>query len=355
MISIIVLLIIIAILAFTFVVFIHELGHFLTAKWCGIRVNEFAIGMGPRIIKWGKKETKYSIRLLPIGGFCAMEGEDIKSDDKRAFGNKAVWKRMIVICAGAFMNIVLGFILALVLSVQQPAFASTRIGSFHEGGSALQSAGMQVGDQFYSINGYRILSGTDLQFALATANPSDIDFVVVRDGKQVALPDVKLNTQEMNGKASPILDFKVLPIEKNFATVIANAGKDTVSTVRMVWSSLVGIVTGRFSLNQLSGPVGVAGAITQAASAGLQTSFLAALNNILNIMMIITVNLGVVNLLPLPALDGGRFVFLIIEAIRRKPMNPKYEGWVHAAGFVLLMGFMLIITFGDITRLFGWG
>ena len=144
MISIIVLLIIIAILAFTFVVFIHELGHFLTAKWCGIRVNEFAIGMGPRIIKWGKKETKYSIRLFPIGGFCAMEGEDSKSDDERAFGNKAVWKRMIVVCAGAVMNIILGFILALVLSAQQPAFASNRISMFADSGSALQDAGVQV-------------------------------------------------------------------------------------------------------------------------------------------------------------------------------------------------------------------
>lgn len=284
-----------------------------------------------------------------------MEGEDAKSTDARAFGNQVVWKRMIVICAGAFMNIVLGFILALVLSVQQPAFVSTRISGFAESGSALQQAGVQVGDQFYSIDGYRILSGTDLQFALATADPSAVDLVMLRDGEQVSFAGIKLQTREVDGQVSPVLDFKVFPIEKNFATTITNAGKDTVSTVRMVWSSLVGIITGRFSFNQLSGPVGVAGAISQAASSGLQVSFLAALNNILNIMMIITLNLGVVNLLPLPALDGGRFVFLLIEAIRRKPLNPKYEGWVHAAGFVLLMGFMVVITFGDFARLFGWG
>ncbi len=354
MIFIIVLLIIIAILAFTFVVFIHELGHFLTAKWCGIRVNEFAIGMGPRIIKWGKKETKYSIRLFPIGGFCAMEGEDAKSDDERAFGNKSVGKRMIVVCAGATMNILLGFILALILSVQQPAFASTRISAFHEDDSALQSAGIEVGDELYSVNGYRVFSGTDLQFALATANPEAVDFMVLRGSEKLTYQAVKLNTREIDGQISPILDFKVFPVEKNFATTITNACKDTVSTVRMVWSSLAGIVTGRFSLNQLSGPVGVAGAITQAASVGLETGFITALNNILNIMMMITLNLGVVNLLPLPALDGGRMIFLIIEAIRRKPMNPKYEGWVHAAGFIALMGFMLLITFGDIARLFGW-
>ena len=225
---------------------------------------------------------------------------------------------------------------------------------FADSGSALQDAGVQVGDQFYSIDGYRIFSGTDLQFALATADPNAVDLVVLRDGEQVRFDDVKLNTREIDGQISPVLDFKVFPIEKNFATTIANAGKDTVSTVRMVWSSLAGIVTGRFGFNQLSGPVGVAGAISQAASAGLETSFLTALNNILNIMMIITVNLGVVNLLPLPALDGGRLIFLIIEAIRRKPMNPKYEGWVHAAGFVFLMCFMVVITFGDISRLFGW-
>ncbi len=351
----IVLLILIAILAFTFVVFVHEMGHFLMAKWCGIRVNEFAIGMGPRILKWGKKETTYSIRLFPVGGFCAMEGEDSQSDDKRAFGNQIVGKRMLVVCAGAFMNILLGFVLAIILSAQQPAFVSTRISAFAEEGSALEQAGISIGDQFYSINGYRIFSGTDLQFALSTADPNSVDFVMLRDGGQVTFHGVKLNTREMDGNVSPVLDFKVFPIEKNFATTAVNAGKDVVSTVRMVWSSLIGLVTGRFGFNQLSGPVGVAGAISEAASAGLQVSFLAALNNILNIMMLITVNLGVVNLLPLPALDGGRFIFLLLEAIRRKPLNPKYEGWVHAAGFALLMAFMVVITFGDISRLLGWG
>ena len=179
-----------------------------------IRVNEFAIGMGPRIIKWGKKEQNIPYACFRLADSVRWRVKTQKSDDERAFGNKAVWKRMIVVCAGAVMNIILGFILALVLSAQQPAFASNRISVFADSGSALQDAGVQVGDQFYSIDGYRIFSGTDLQFALATADPNAVDLVVLRDGEQVRFDDVKLNTREIDGQISPVLDFKVFPIEK---------------------------------------------------------------------------------------------------------------------------------------------
>lgn len=346
-----VLLIIIAVLLFGIIVFIHEFGHFFTAKLSGIKVNEFAIGMGPTLFKFQKGETQYSLRLFPIGGFCAMEGEDSASDDQGAFGNKPVWKRIIVVVAGAVMNILLGVILMMILLGQQPAFSSTTIAKFMDG-SATQAAGLQAGDQFYSVNGYRVYVDRDLSFALGTADPESVDLVMVRDGQKIAFNNVKFNTREVDGKPLLTLDFYVEAIDKNVGTLITKAAADTVSTVRLVWVSLIGLITGKYGFNDIAGPVGAASAISQVASAGLKESFGAAVNNILMMMMIITVNLGIVNLLPLPALDGGRLVFLVIEGIRRKPVNPKYEGWIHAAGFALLIGLMIIVTFSDVLRLF---
>lgn len=342
---------IIAVLLFGLVIFLHELGHFVTAKMSGVRVNEFALGMGPTLFRFQRGETTYALRLFPIGGFCAMEGEDEESDDERAFGNKPVWKRFIVVAAGAFMNLVLGILLMAIIVVQEPTYASTTISKFVDN-SALQAAGLEVGDRFVSIDGYSIGGDRDLSFALALADPASVDIVVDRDGERITFNDVKFNTVEQDGQQVLSMDFYVEPIERSFGSVIKKTFADTWSMVKMVWVSLAGLVTGRFGLNEVAGPVGVAQAITQAAAVGLEVSFWAALNNILLMMVVITVNLGIVNLLPLPALDGGRLVFLIIEGIRRKPINPKYEGWVHAAGFVLLIGIMILVAFNDIARLF---
>lgn len=345
-----VLLVIIAVLLFGFIVFIHEFGHFITAKLSGIRVNEFAIGMGPTLFHFQKGETKYALRLLPIGGFCAMEGEDEDSSEEGSFGSKPVWKRILVVVMGAVMNIVLGLVLMMILLGQQPAFNSTTIGKFQDG-AATQAAGLQIGDTFTSVDGYKVNTDRDLSFALATANPDSVDVEVLRDGQTITFPDVKFNTKDNNGKPMLMLDFYVEPIQKNVGTLLVKSWQDTVSTVRMVWYSLAGLLSGQFGLNDMAGPVGAASAIGEVASQGLAQSFGTAINNILYMMMIITVNLGVVNLLPFPALDGGRLVFLVVEAVRRKPINPKYEGWVNAAGFVLLMCLMVVITFSDILRL----
>jgi regulator of sigma E protease len=345
------LLIVIAVLLFGFIIFIHEFGHFMTAKLSGIRVNEFAIGMGPTILHFTKGETKYALRLFPIGGFCAMEGEDGESAEEGAFNTKPVWKRILVVVMGAVMNIIFGLILMMILLGQQQAFSSTTVAAFTEN-SATQAAGLKTGDVFTSIDGYKINGSRDLEFALSTANPASVDLEVLRGGKELSFENVKFNTRTINGKNILSIDFYVEPISKNVGTLVIQSVRDTVSTVRMIWYSLVGLATGKFGFNDVAGPVGAASAIGEAASIGLQQNFMAALNNILMMMMIITVNLGVVNLLPLPALDGGRLVFLILEGIRRKPIDPKYEGWVHAAGFFVLIGFMVIITFSDILRLF---
>jgi regulator of sigma E protease len=207
-----VLLVVIAVLLFGFIIFIHELGHFVTAKLSGIRVHEFAIGMGPTLFHFGKGETKYALRLLPIGGFCAMEGEDEESDDSHAFCNKPVWKRILVVVMGAVMNVLLGIVLMMVLLGQKSDFTSTTIAKFYPN-SATESAGLKVNDQFYSINGYRTYTDKDISFALATADPNSMSFQVVRDGKTISFNHVKLNSTVNNGKKIVTLDFMVLPIK----------------------------------------------------------------------------------------------------------------------------------------------
>ena len=351
-----ILLILIGVLLFALIIFSHELGHFLTAKWSGVRVNEFALGMGPRLLHFRRGETEYSLRLLPIGGYCAMEGEDEESSDPRAFNNGSVWKRILIVAAGAIMNVLLGIFLMGCLLATQDRFATTTVSKFDEAGSMLEQAGAQVGDVIVNINGYEVYTDKDLSFALAMADPTQTVVTVQRGEERITLPVIDYT--EGTGEGRVRLDFYVQPQEKNAGTLIAKSFSDTTSVVRMVWKSLYGLVTGQFSMNDVAGPVGAAQAITQSAAAGLESSFGDAVCNIVYMLMVISVNLGVVNLLPLPALDGGRLLFLLIELIRRKPVPPKYEGWVHAAGFVLLMGLIVLITFNDLWRLFtgaGWG
>lgn len=346
-----ILLVIIGVFMFGFVVFFHELGHFITARLCKVRVNEFAVGMGPKIFSRKKGETRYSLRLFPIGGYCAMEGEDEESTDEHAFGSRPVWQRMIVIVAGGFMNILLGFIILLIMTSMQDRFASTTVAQVTEG-STLAAAGVQEGDEITRIDDYAVYSDRDLLFALALADPEQVDFEVKREGEKMTFRDIDIAGEEdADGNKTFLMDFKVYPQEKTFFTTVKRSGVETLSMVRMVVESLKGILTGRFGLNDMAGPVGTAQVITQAASEGLKSGFGDAVGNIMTIIVLITVNLGVVNLLPIPALDGGRFLFLLVELIFRKPIPTKYEGWVHTAGFVLIIGLMLVVTFNDIVRI----
>lgn len=345
------LLVVIGVLLFGFVIFFHELGHFLMAKASGIRVNEFALGMGPRIFGFRKGETEYALRLFPIGGYCAMEGEDQESDDEKAFGNKPVWKRILVVVAGGLFNIILGFFLMLIVLGQQDTYATTTIAKFAED-SALEAAGAQVGDRIIKIDGYAVYTDRDLSFSLAMANPDSVSMEVERDGKRVNLGEFPLNAEVLeDGKRVVSMDFWVQPEQRTLLGLLRRSAADTYSMARMVIESLKGILTGRFGLNDVAGPVGTVQAISQAAGAGLEAGFGQAVSNIVLMIILITVNLGVVNLLPLPALDGGRLLFLLWEAITRKPVPQKYEGYIHAAGFVLLMGLMAVITFSDILRI----
>ncbi len=308
------LLILIGVLLFGMIIFVHEFGHFFTAKLSGIRVNEFSMGMGPKIFGIKKGETLYSLRLFPIGGFCAMEGEDEDSNDNRAFNNKPVWKRMIVVVTGAIMNIIFGFALMAVILGQQELLPVPQIAQFTEG-SKFEEAGVQINDTITSIDGYAVYTERDLSFALAIADPNNVDVTLKRGDETVKLEDIKLTSQTLtNGRTSVQIDFNIYGEKKTFGGVIKKTFLDTYSVIRMVFASLKGLVTGQFGFNDVSGPVGAAQAITQAASAGLETSFMAAVNNIIMMMVVISVNLGIFNLLPLPALDGGRFVFLLMAS-----------------------------------------
>ena len=440
-------LILIGVLLFELIIFIHEFGHFITAKKSGIKVNEFSLGMGPKIFSFGKGETKYSLRVFPIGGFCAMEGEDEESPEPRAFNNAKVCKRMIVIIAGAVMNIILGFVLMFVVVVQQDAYSSTEVQSF-PATSFSSCTGLQSGDVIKEINGYGISTSMDFNYPISTAelktvdgstleiykedcgnnlyniavslvqdknnklsdeqvskvnellskSTNDIvkakskedaysiyenyykeindacgikdykvekiveketrkrytaDILVERNGEEKLLKNVQFFTYTTKDNSDPqvSIDFYVKPIEKTIGSVLSQTFKQTISTCKMIYASLGGLLTGKFGLKDMSGPIGIASAVTTVASESLSSGFMSAVNSIIYVMMIITVNLGLFNMLPFPALDGGRFVFLIIEAIRGKSVPRKVEAIVNGIGMGLLILLMILITANDIFKL----
>lgn len=443
-------LILIGVLLFELIIFIHEFGHFITAKKSGIKVNEFSLGMGPKIFSFGKGETKYSLRIFPIGGFCAMEGEDEESPEPRAFNNAKVWKRMIVVIAGAVMNIILGFVLMFVVVVQQDAYSSTEVQSF-PATSFSSCTGLRSGDVIKEINGYGISTSMDFNYPISTAELKTVDgstleiykedcgnnlynmavslvqdknnklsdeqvskvnellskstneivkakskedaysiyenyykkindacgikdykvekiveketrkrytadILVERNGEEKLLKNVQFftYTTKDNSDQQVSIDFYVKPIEKTFGSVISQTFKQTISTCKMIYASLGGLLTGKFGLKDMSGPIGIASAVTTVASESLSSGFMSAVNSIIYVMMIITVNLGLFNMLPFPALDGGRFVFLIIEAIRGKSVPRKVEAIVNGIGMGLLILLMILITANDIFKLIWW-
>ena len=335
--------ILLAILMFVIIIILHEFGHFITAKLLGVRVNEFSVGFGPKLFSKKGKETTYSVRAIPFGGFCAMEGEDEESNDPRAFGNKNPWRRFIIVAAGATFNLILGFVIAVLMTIPQERYATTTIGKFEDGAVSC-NYGLQVNDEIVAANGRKIYCFSDLSYMLASAKDGKLDFTVLRDGKKVELKNVTFNLEPLDDGNNYIsLDFRVYGEEKTFTNTLKYAAKTTVSYGRIVYMSLYDMITGKFKINQMSGPVGITAAVSQATRQSVW--------NILYYACIITVNLGIMNLLPLPALDGGRLLFILIEMIRRKPISAKYEGLVHTIGFVILFGLIILITFNDILNL----
>ncbi|GHU55015.1 putative zinc metalloprotease [Clostridia bacterium] len=399
--------IIIALLVFGIIIFIHELGHCVAAKKSDILVHEFAIGMGWKLFgftinrnfsvekpakkmavkreknqftitinKQGSKEniigeTTYSLRLVPFGGFCSMD-ENEETDNPRSFGNKSVYKRMIVIVAGAFMNLVLGVIILLVMTAEfDEVLLTEKIAKFKNNASSASQ--LQVGDELLKIGKTTIFTADDIRFQTLIANTDTFDVTVRRDGKKVELKDVKINAWDEYYKdpekgdilitaenpapeGSEIvryessIDFLVEREDKSVAKVLGYTFRAEATYIQLIFTSLDALITGKVGMKEMSGPVGIVSTVSQAVDQSQKIRD--AIYNVLFMTMLITINVGVFNLLPVPALDGGRFVFLIIEAVRRKKINQKIEGTIHGVAFMLLMAFILIVSVNDVGNLF---
>ncbi len=346
--------IIIAIIIFGILIAIHEFGHFTAAKLCGVKVEEFAIGMGPALFKKQKGETVYALRILPIGGFCAMAGEDEESDDPRAFTNQGFWKKIVILCAGSFMNLVLGIVLILIMYAGAQAFVTPTIDHFMDGCPYEGTEAMQAGDTFYSIDGQRIYLVSDVSSFLMRGD-GVYDIVMLRDGEKVELKDFALTTKTYAEYANdgPKYGFIFGYTEATFGAKLEYTWNTTLEFSRLVWLGLGDLINGKVGLKDMSGPVGIVDMINEVGQQAESTK--AAADNLLYISAFIAVNLAIMNMLPIPALDGGRvflmIVTVIIEAVSHKKLDPKYEGYIHLGGMVLLLGLMALVMYNDITKL----
>lgn len=332
-----------AILFFGVIIALHEFGHFITAKLFGIQVNEYSIGMGPTILKKKKGETQYSWRLFPIGGFVSMEGEDEESENPRAFNNQKAWKRFIVVAAGATLNIILGLVLVCVMLGADGEIATRTVGDVSEGMLAMTD-GIQIGDEILRINNTKVFSARDLYYDLYRDNDGTYDIVLRRGGEKITLTDLPVKYSAEEGYCDFIVGYQTTSL----LNIFPGAVTETVSMTKLIWLSLIDMVRGKYGLSDISGPVGTISIVAETASDAIQG---ANYSMIIFILAFITVNIGIVNLLPLPALDGGRLLFIFIEMVARRPIPKKFEAWVHAAGFVLLIALMVLITFNDVVNL----
>ena len=366
-----------AVFVFSAVIAIHEFGHFMVAKLCGVQVNEFSIGMGPVLCKRVRKGTQYSIRALPVGGFVALEGEESpeskqaeerskpadggSSPDRGALGiaetspeeekpagiplNEApVWQRALIMLAGAGMNFVLGFVVMAILITAQSEPITSKVLYQVEENALCGQTGLQAGDKILAVNGRRCFVANDILYELMRTEDYTADFTVLRDGKKVELPGVQFDTwQDDRGETHMNLGFTVYGIKKTPLNVLKEAGNSVLYYGRIIFASLSDLLRGRESINDLSGPVGIVTAIGQAASYGWQ--------DLLEMLALITVNVGIFNLLPFPALDGGKVVFLLIEGVTGHAVPEKIQSGLTVAAFALLFGLMIFATYNDILRL----
>ena len=372
-----------AVFVFSAVIAIHEFGHFAVAKLCGVQVNEFSIGMGPVLLKKMHHGTQYSLRALPVGGFVALEGEESpesqqaereeRSDlEERPLSQRSgadstpnggaskeeelsrptgkplneapVWQRALIMAAGACMNFLLGFVVMAILLAAQNEPITSRVIYAIEDGALCGQTGLEAGDKVLAVNGRRCFVANDMLYELMRTEDYSASFTVLRDGKKVELPRVQFDTwQDEDGETHMSLGFTVYGIKKTPVNVIKEAWNSVLYYGRIIFTSLMDLLRGRESINDLSGPVGIVTAIGQAASYGWQ--------DLLELLVLITVNLGIFNLLPFPALDGGKVVFLLIEGVTGHAVPEKIQSGLTLAAFALLFALMIFATYNDIVRL----
>lgn len=332
--------ILIAILFFELIIIIHEGGHFVAARLMKIKVNEFSIGMGPKLIQFKKGDTKYTLRLILFGGYCAMEGESEDSDDENSFAKKKVWRRFFVVVAGALMNLILGFLVIVIMLSSGSLIGTTEIAKFDD--KAVSSATLKQGDIIKSIDGMRVYTSTDVTTGLSRSGDDTLDMTVLRDGKTLDLK-VKFNMEKYEGRNFINMDFWLVGNKKTVGGVIKESFKEWVSFTRMVFLSVHDMIVGKYGLSDLAGPVGTVSVVSTAVKTSAYS--------MLRIMALLTINVGLFNLFPIPALDGWRLFLLIFEGIFKRKLPDKWDWAINAVGLVLLLSLMCVITFSDITKL----
>lgn len=349
--------VIFAVLLFSVLIFVHELGHFMTAKLFGVQVNEFSMFMGPAIAKWKKGETLYTIRCIPFGGYCAMEGEDDDTDNPRSFQKATWWKRIIILAAGSFMNLLIGILIVAVVLFTQPRYTTTEIVHVEQWSTLAQENGLKAGDTILSFNGEDIVIYEDFKLATMLLPDGEYEMKVLRDGSEITLPNVPMTLQPVDdGNGGTVMLYGI-----SFGVADTTAGSVPERILPTAWNyvdsviiSLKMLLNGQAKVQDMTGAVGLVHIMAESAERAETVSY--AVINLLGLGGFIAINLAVMNLLPIPALDGGRIVGLLltvsIEKIIRKKLDPKYEGYVHGVGMILLLLLMAVITFKDIFMIF---
>lgn len=349
--------VIFAILVFSFLIFIHELGHFIAAKSFGVKVNEFSLFMGPALFQKEIGETVYSVRCIPLGGYCAMEGEETGSTNPRCFAAAAWWKRMIILLAGAAMNFIAGVGMLALFFAPDEAFVVPVISAIDPGCTLAGERGIQVGDKIISVDGERVYTYSDFSLILSL-NPGDVhDLVLERGGHKVVLSDFKMEKHIFNsgdGDNTLRYGFYFSTVDATFAETMKQTWATALDTVRLVRLSLQMMLRGQVGMKEVSGPVGIVKTMSDVASQSGSTYY--AFLNLLYMGGFIAINLAVMNLLPIPGLDGGRaagvLILALIELILGRKIDPKYEAAVQNAGMTLLMVAIFLILFKDIFMIF---
>ena len=349
-----VLTVLLSLLVFGFLIFIHEFGHYITARIFKVSITEFSIGFGPELLSYQSKKTgiKYRVAAFPLGGFVAMVGEDEDSDDPNAFNKKPAWQRFIITAAGATVNIVAGF-LAMIIIVACINIGNTTYGApmddelLHNLGYETvddthrsSDSGLQFGDEIVKVNGKKVKIYDELSYQIMRYGNEPVDLTVIRNGEETVIEDVSFPTTTEQGQTFGIIDFKITGYaEKNIMTVFSLSARKAILVMRMCWESIFDLITGRYTVEAVSGPVGISAAIGDAAAAGVLS--------LLNITVLISINLGFMNLVPFPALDGGRLITILIEMVTRKKIPAKIEGMINGIGFIILLTLMVLVLFKD--------
>ena len=341
--------IILAIIIFSFIIIFHELGHFLVAKKCDVKVNEFCLGLGPTLLHFTKGETTYSLKLFPFGGACMMEGEDEESKDDRAFHHKPLLQRIAIVAAGPLFNFILAYVLSVFL-IGAMGYDVPTIAGVMEGSSA-EEEGLAAGDTIIALNHYRVHFYQEISVYSFFHPGETMDVTYERDGKEYTAQITPKYSEEA-GRYLLGLQGDYTRIRGNVPTTLAYGFYEMKYQVYATFQSLKMLVTGQLSVNDMSGPVGIVKTIGDTYDESLSSGAFYVAMNMINIAILLSANLGVMNLLPIPALDGGRLLFFFVEAIRGRKMNEEIEGRIHLVGFMLLMILMVVVMFNDIQKLF---